>query len=84
MGDYFDLAARLYGLPPPPRMARAELGQSLSPMQLSFMSESRRLDNRRLKAELRLRLRFPTVAEGLAEPPLPPAGQTVALTPGKT
>ena len=37
----------------------------LSPMQLSFMSESRRLDNRRLKRELRLRLRYPTVAEGL-------------------
>jgi len=80
MGDYFDLAARLYGLPLPPRMARAELGLSLSAMQLSFMSESRRLDNRRLKTELRLRLHFPTVAEGLAEPPLSPAGQTVAFT----
>ena len=34
-------------------------------MQLSFMSESRRLDNRRLKRELKLRLRYPTVAEGL-------------------
>ena len=35
-------------------------------MQLSFMGESRRLDNRRLKRELRLRLRYPTVREGLA------------------
>jgi hypothetical protein len=34
-------------------------------MLMSFMSESRRLDNRRLKRELRLRLRYPTVAEGL-------------------
>ena len=34
-------------------------------MLLSFMSESRRLDNRRLKRELRLRLRYPTVREGL-------------------
>ncbi len=66
MGDYFDLAARLCGLPPPPRVPRSEAGQSLSPLQLSFMSESRRLDNTRLKRELRLKLRYPTVAEGLA------------------
>ena len=36
-----------------------------TPLQRSFMGESRRLDNRRLKRELRLRLRYPTVAEGL-------------------
>ena len=34
----------------------------MSPMQLSFMGESRRLDNRRMKRELKLRLRYPTVA----------------------
>jgi nucleoside-diphosphate-sugar epimerase len=65
MGDYFDLAADLSGLPRPPRITRDEARQQLSPMLLSFMSESRRLLNGRLKAELRLRLRYPTVAEGL-------------------
>jgi nucleoside-diphosphate-sugar epimerase len=65
MGDYFDLAADLCGLPRPRRITRAEAAQQLSPMLLSFMSESRRLDNRRLKRELRLRLRYPTVREGL-------------------
>jgi len=65
MGDYFDLAADLCGLPRPPRIARAEAMSALGPMQMSFMSESRRLDNRRLKTELRLRLRYPTVREGL-------------------
>ena len=65
MGEYFDLAADLCGLPRPPRISRAEAAAQLSPMQLSFMSESRRLDNRRLKRELKLRLRYPTVAEGL-------------------
>ena len=65
MGDYFDLAADLCGLPRPPRISRAEAAAQLSPMQLSFMGESRRLDNRRLKRELKLRLRYPTVAEGL-------------------
>ncbi len=65
MGDYFDLAADLCGLPRPPRISRAEAADRLSPMQLSFMSESRRLDNQRLKQDLRLRLRHPTVHEGL-------------------
>jgi nucleoside-diphosphate-sugar epimerase len=65
MGDYFDLAADLCGLPRPPRVTRADAALQLSPMLLSFMSESRRLDNARLKRELRLRLRYPTVREGL-------------------
>jgi nucleoside-diphosphate-sugar epimerase len=66
MGDYFDLVADLAGMPRPRRVARAEAAAELSPMQLSFMGESRRLRNRRLKQELRLRLRHPTVLDGLA------------------
>jgi len=65
MGDYFDLAADLCGLPRPQRVNRQAAQELMSPMQLSFMSESRRLDNRRLKRELRLRLRYPTVTQGL-------------------
>jgi nucleoside-diphosphate-sugar epimerase len=65
MGDYFDLAADLCGLPHPPRISRQAAATQLSPMQLSFMSESRRLDNQRLKRELRVTLRYPTVREGL-------------------
>ena len=65
MGDYFDLAARLYGLPPPPRITLAQARELLPPASLSFMSESRRMDNRRLKTELRLQLRYPTAASGL-------------------
>ncbi|HOM12476.1 MAG TPA: NAD(P)H-binding protein [Rubrivivax sp.] len=65
MGDYFDLAAQLCGLPRAPRIGRAEAAAQLSAQRLSFMSESRRLDNRRMKRELKLRLRYPTVAEGL-------------------
>jgi len=66
MGEYFDLAADLAGLPRPPRIARAVAAAQLSAMQLSFMNESRRLDNGRLKRELRVQLRYPTVADGLA------------------
>ena len=65
MGDYFDLAADLCGLPRPPRLSRAQAAAVLSPMQLSFMGESRRILNQRLTRELRLRLRYPTVAQGL-------------------
>lgn len=65
MGDYMDLAADLYHLPRPPRVTRAEAAAQLSPMVLSFMGESRRLRNTRLKRELGLRLRYPTVVQGL-------------------
>ena len=65
MGDYFDLAADLYGLPRPPRITRAQAQTDIAPMLLSFMSESRRMDNTRLHRELRVRLRYPTVVQGL-------------------
>lgn len=65
MGDYFDLAAKLCNLPTPPRISRDQAAAVFSPMQLSFMGESRRLDNQRLLRELRLQLRYPTVTEGL-------------------
>ena len=66
MGDYFDWVADHFGLPRPPRLSRAEAAQQLSPMQLSFMGESRRLHNHRLKTELRVALRYPTIREGLS------------------
>lgn len=70
MGEYFDLAADLYGLPRPPRVSRADAQALLPPALLGFMGASRRLVNRRLREELRLRLRYPTVRLGLMA--LPP------------
>lgn len=67
MGDYFDLAADLYGLPRPPRVARSTAQDQLPLVLLSFMGESRRMDNTRLKRELRVKLRYPTVHIGLAQ-----------------
>lgn len=69
MGDYFDLAADLYGVARPPRMSLSKAKVELPDTLLSFMQESRRLVNRRLKAELRLRLRYATVTSGLAAEP---------------
>ena len=66
MGDYFDRAADLLGLPRPPRVDREQAQKVLSPMMYSFMTESRRLDNTRMKVELGLHLQHPTVDDGLA------------------
>ena len=66
MGDYFDMAAGLYALAKPPRISRAQAQTELPAMQLSFMSESRRMVNTRMKRELRLQLRYPDTKSGLA------------------
>jgi nucleoside-diphosphate-sugar epimerase len=60
MGDWLDLVADVTGLPRPPRVARADMTELND-----FMTESRRLDNRLLKERLGVRLRYPTVYEGL-------------------
>jgi nucleoside-diphosphate-sugar epimerase len=67
MGAYFDLAADIYGLPRPPRVSRESAAHELSVMVLSFMGESRRMDNRRIKRELGFQFKYPTVACGLIE-----------------
>ena len=66
MADYFDLVADRFGLPRVPRLSRHEAEEQLSPLQLSFMSESRRLLNQRVKKELRVRLRYSEVGDGIA------------------
>ena len=65
MGDYFDLMAATFDLPRPPRVTRVEAQRTLPATTMSFMSESRRLSNRRLREELRARLRYPDIGEGL-------------------
>ncbi|MDO9012935.1 MAG: SDR family oxidoreductase [Gallionella sp.] len=67
MGDYFDLVADAYGLPHAPRMTRCEVQRAVSPMMWSFMNESRRLANQRMKCELKVKLAYPTVADFLEQ-----------------
>ena len=69
MGDYVDWAADLYGLPRPVRVTREAAKGAVSPMVLSFMGESRRLVNVRMKTELGLVLRYPTIEQGLRSTP---------------
>jgi nucleoside-diphosphate-sugar epimerase len=66
MGEYFDEVADASGLPRVPRISRADAQRVLPPMLLSFMNESRRLTNRRMKRELKVRLSYPTVSDLLA------------------
>lgn len=66
MGAYFDRVADAFALPRPPRIRRAEASGRLTPLQLSFMAESRRIGNRRLKEELGVVLAYPTVEAGIA------------------
>ncbi|HEY4370819.1 MAG TPA: NAD-dependent epimerase/dehydratase family protein [Burkholderiales bacterium] len=66
MGDYFDLVADAFGLPRPPRLTRNQIRQVVTPALLSFMRESRRLDNTRLKRELPIRWLARNVEAGVA------------------
>ena len=66
MGEYLDLVADRFGLPHPLRIARAEANGRISSGMLSFMRESRRLTNTRMKYELHVNLRYPTVVVGIA------------------
>lgn len=62
VGDYFDAVADAFALPRVPRISRAQAQQVLPASLLSFMNESRRLDNRRLKAELKVKLAYPNLS----------------------
>jgi nucleoside-diphosphate-sugar epimerase len=67
MTDYFLRVADATGLPRPPLIGLAEAAGQLSEGMRSYLAESRRLSNRRLVEELGVRLRYPTLADGLAE-----------------
>lgn len=65
MGDYFDLVADARLLVRPPRIDMATAAASLPRALFSFMRESRRLHNTRLKKELYFSPCYPSVAEYL-------------------
>ena len=65
MGEYFDLIADRIGIPRPPRVARTKANEHISISMLSYMEESRQLMNIRIKNELHVNLRYPTVTEGI-------------------
>ena len=65
MTDYFFRVADAAGLPRPPQVDREEAGSVLSAGMLSFLNDSRRMDNSKLLHELEVELRYPGLAAGL-------------------
>lgn len=68
MGDWFDIVADHLGLARPPRLPRAKVMAAVTPAMHTFLSESRRLSNQRIKRELGFRHHYATVLEGLRSP----------------
>ena len=71
MGDWLDLVADGFGVERPPRIPRSEAKARIPAPLLSFMSESRRLLNVRLKRDMGYQLLYPTVADGLRAAAVP-------------
>ena len=63
--QYYNAVAGLLGLPLPPAVSMGEARRLLGPAMLSYLSESRRLDARRMREELGVALRFPDLDAGL-------------------
>jgi hypothetical protein len=60
-------AADALALPRPPTLSMAEAREQLSEAMLSYLSESRRMDNRKLLREFGIALRYPDLASGLRD-----------------
>ena len=65
MTEYFLAVAELAGLPRPPLVSMEEARRVMTPLMLSYLGESRRMDNTRMLERLEVKLRYPTLAEGL-------------------
>ncbi len=66
MTEYFNTIADYFGLPRPPTLDWSEAEKQLSPGMLSYLRESRQLDNRRMLEELGVQLQYPNLQRGLA------------------
>lgn len=66
MTDFFNRVADTLGLPRPEQISADEARERLSEGMLSYLAESKRLDNRRMREELGVTLRYPDLANGLA------------------
>ena len=65
MTDYFNAVADHAGLPRPPQISLKAAQQSLSAGMLSYLAESRRIDNRKMKDRLKIKLKYACLADTL-------------------
>jgi nucleoside-diphosphate-sugar epimerase len=66
MTDYFFRVADAAGLPRPPQVSREAAQSVLSAGMLSFLNDSRRMDNSKLLDEMGIELQYPGLDAGLA------------------
>ena len=66
MTTYFNACADALGLPRQPQVTMAEARQVMSPLMLSYVSQSRIIDNTRMLNRLKITLRYASLEEGLA------------------
>jgi nucleoside-diphosphate-sugar epimerase len=65
MTEYFLALADLCGIPHPPLISMKAARQVMAPLMLSYLTESRRMDNTRMLTKLGVRLLYPNLSEGL-------------------
>ena len=65
MTEYFTAVADMHKLPRPRQISMAVAEQEMNPLMLSYLKESRRMSNRKLKEQLGVELLYPTLAAGL-------------------
>ncbi len=65
MTDFFFRVADLLGIPRPPAVTLEQARRQLGEGMLSYLAESKRIDNRRLREELGVELMYPDLASGL-------------------
>ena len=65
MTQYFNAVADLLGLARPPQVSMAEAKPVMNPMMLSYLQETRRMDNRKMLEGLDIKLRYPDLESGL-------------------
>lgn len=66
MTQYFNAVADACSLPRPPQLSMSKAKKALSPAMLSYLTESRRMDNTKLLHDFGINLRYPNLTAGLA------------------
>jgi nucleoside-diphosphate-sugar epimerase len=66
MTDFFFRVADVLGVPRPPAVTMEEARRRLGEGMLSYLAESKRIDNRRMREELGVELMYPDLTAGLA------------------
>lgn len=69
MTEYFNAVADALGYPRPRQVTMEEAREVMSPLMLSYVSESRRMDNSKMLTRLGIKLLYPTLADGMRKSP---------------